>query len=272
MADTSTNTQLQAYFEEITHTAQDPNIPGSAYEQQIINKGYLKTAYKYNWPQTLKRGFDPVVANVNRYTLATDFRKFIFMRSQNMPMTPAEIENIIASSFGEYAVALDSLEYLLGTTPTAASTAFTFSGSVIAGNAIVITLNSVSGISAGDEIFISDTTLSEFTMVQSVDSTLSTITVKLKNAHSNKTLYRVADGNYFQYQFQVTPLSAGSDVMVLPGDAHLAVPHYGAYLYYKDIEEPDKAASHLQIWTDEVDDAWLAWGKTIAGESGQFTI
>lgn len=277
MADTSTNTQLQVYLEELVHMkngslADGTAFAGSVYEQQILNKGYLKAAYRYNWPQTLKRFADVVVANVDRYTLQTDFRKFIFMRQQGMPLTPTDIEHIITGSFGEYATALDSLEYVLANLPTTASTAYTFSGSYSAGSAIVVTLNSVNGISAGDEIFISDTTSSEFTKVQSVDSTLVTITVKLKNAHNNKTLYRVSELNYFQYQFQVTPLSAGSDVPVIPGETHLVIPHYGAYLYYKDIEEPDRADMHLQTFNDEIDEAWLAWGKTEAGAAGQFTL
>lgn len=271
MADTSTNTQMKSYLEEITHTANDATFPGSAYEQQILNKGYLKTAYRFHWPQTMKRWADPVIANVDRYSLQSDFREFGFMVQQAMPLEATDIE-YVRKSFNKFATALDSSEYILANLPTTASTAFTFAGSYSAGSAVVITLASVSGISAGDEIFISDGASSEFTRVQSVDGTGVTITCKIRFSHSNQTLYRVDDVNYFNYQKQVTPLSGASDVPVTPGETHLSIPHYGAYLYYNDIEEPDRAAMHLAAWTAEVDEAWLAWGKTEAGEAGQFTL
>lgn len=245
---------------------------GSVYEQQLLNKGYMKSAYLHDWPQTLKRWADVVIANVDRYALQADFRKFMFMRMQGMPLSPTSMEHIITGSFGEYATALDSLEYVLANLPNTASTAYTFSGSYSASSAVVITLNSVSGISAGDDIFISDGALSEFTKAQSVDSTLVTVTVKLRNSHNNKTLYRVSELNYFQYQFQITPLAAGADVPVLPGETHLIIPHWSAALYYRDIEEPDRAQMHEDIFMRDIEEAWFAWSKTEAGEAGQFTL
>lgn len=273
MADTYQLSQQRTYLEEITHTADDASFPGSAYELQLLNKAYQKSAYKYSWPSTLKRWFDALVANVDRYTLPTDFNKFIFLKSQGFSMDPTDVEHVTGGMNREYAVALDSLEYLLSLTPTTATTAHVSSGSLVAGNAVAITVDSVDGLSAGDEIFISDTTSSEFTKIQSVDTTLVTITVKLKNNHATaKNIYRVNDGNYFQYQKAITLLSDPADVMIIPGSTHLAVPHYSAYLYYTDIEEPDRAATHLGIWTSELSDAWLGLGKTSAGEAGQFTL
>lgn len=270
--DTSTNAQIKSYLEEITHTQNDASFPGSLYEQQIVNKGYLKTAYRYSWPQTMKRFADVVVANVDRYSLQSDFHKFGFMVQQAMPLDPTDVEHV-RKSFNEYATALDSNEYILANLPTTASTQFTFSGSYSAGNAVVITLASVTGISAGDEVFILDgVSNSEFTRVQSVDGTGITITVKLRLSHSNVSLYRIDELNYFNYQKQVTPLSGSTDTPVTPGETHLSIPHYAAYLYYKDIEEPDRAATHMQTWEDEVDEAWLTWGKTEAGAVGEMTL
>lgn len=273
----STNTQMQAYLEELVHMkngnlSDGTAFAGSVYEQQLLNRGYEKSAYAHDWPQTMKRYADAVIANVDRYSLQSDFRKFTFMRQQGFPVTETSVDHIITGSFGEYAVTLDSSEYLLATQPTTATTAYTFAGSYSAGSAVVVTLNSVDGIAAGDELFISDTSSSEFTKVQSVDTTNITVTIKLANSHSAKTLYRVQDMVYFGYQKVITLLSAGSDVPILPSDTHLIIPHYSAYLYYKDIEEPDRAATHLEIWKDDLDDAWLAFDKTTAGESNQFTL
>lgn len=271
MADTATNAQMKSYFEEITHTANDATMPGSLYEQQLINKAYMKTAYKYDWQQTLKRWFDPLLANVDRYALQSDFRKFKFIYSQGSKLTKTELE-FLNRGFGEYAVAPDSLEYMLSTFPSLTTPTFNIQGSVSAGASVVVTLDTVTGISAGDEIFIADTTLSEFTKVQGVDSVGVTITIKLANSHSAKPLYRTADGNYFQYQKTITPLSDSGDVPVLPGETHLVIPHYAASLYYSDIQEEDEAASHLGIWTRDIDEAWFAFDKLTAGESGQFTL
>ncbi len=166
---------------------------------------------------------------------------------------------------------LDTSQYILANLPTTATTAFTFSGSYSPGNAVVITLASASGISAADEIFISDGASSEFTKVQSVSG--ATITVALANSHSNVSLYRIQEGNYFQYQKQITILSNASDIPVLPGETHLdGIGRLAAAEYYADIEEPDRAAVQEARGLACINDAWLAWGKTEAGPAGQMVI
>ncbi len=52
--------EIRTYLEKITHTENDSNFAGSAYELQLIMKGYEKSAYKYNWPQTLGTPYKPI--------------------------------------------------------------------------------------------------------------------------------------------------------------------------------------------------------------------
>lgn len=267
--DTSTLAQMRTYLEEITHTANDATFPGSAYELQLLNKAYMKTAYKYDWPQTLKRFFDAITANVDRYALQSGFRKFKFLYSRGQKLGKTEMEFIV-NTFGKYAVTLDSNEYLIGQQPSSATPIYNIQGSIVAGAAVTLTLDTVDGISAGDEIYISDGATSEFTKVQSV-GTLNLV-CKIVNSHTGVPLYRTVDGNYGQIQKTVTLLSGASDVPVLPGETHLIIPHYAASLYYKDIQEDDEATSHMATWLNDIDEAWLAFDKLSAGEAGQFTL
>lgn len=260
------------YLQKITHTENDTNFADSAYELQLLNKAYEKSAYKYLWPQTLKRWFDAHVAYVDRYSLQSDFLKFVFLKSLGDDLEETEMESI-DGGIEQYAVTLDSSQYILSSTPSEATDAFVTQDNESSGNAVVVLLDTVSGLAAGDEIFISNTTSSEFTKIQSVDTSAVTITVKLANSHtSGKSIYRIKDGNYFQYQKEITLLSAGADVAILPDTTHLIIPHYAAHLYYKDIEEGDKAKEHLQIWTDDLSEAWLLYSKTSAGSAGQMTL
>ena len=263
--------ELRTYFQQITHTTDDSNIAGTTYELQLLNKAYEKTAYKYNWPQTLKRFADVIIAYVDRYALQSDFRKFLFIYQQGNLIEDTDAKYIL-NSYGLYTVFHDSSEYTLSTQPTSASTPFTMSGSYSAGAAVEITLDTVTGLAVGDEIFINDGASSEFTRIQAINSTTLTITCKIRYNHSADVLYRVQDLIYFQYQKTVTALATSTDVPVTPSETHLIIPHYAAYLYYKDIEEPDKAQSHLDIWTNETDEAWLAFGKNSAGAVGQFSL
>lgn len=269
MADTSTLAQMRTYLEEITHTANDATFPGSAYELQLLMKAYQKTAYKYNWPQTLKRFFDTITANVDRYSLQTDFRKFTFLFSQGAKLNPTDLEYIGQNSYTEYATALDSLEYIVGNLPLTTTPVYNISGTINAGAAVTITLDTVDGISAGDEIYISGTN-AEFTKVQSVSGL--TIVAKIVSSHTSVPLYRTADGNYGQYQKLVPNLTLTTDVPILPGETHLIIPHYAAHLYYKDIQEDDRAASHLATWQTDTDEAWLAFAKTESGAAGQMIV
>lgn len=260
---------MRTYLEEITHTANDASFPGSVYELQLLNKAYMKTAYKYDWPETLKRAFDALIANVDRYSLQSDFRKFKFLFCQGAKLGKTEMEYIV-NTFGKYAVTLDSNEYIIGQQPNTTTPVYNISGSISAGAAVTVTLDTVDGISAGDEIYINDGASSEFTKVQSV-GTLN-IVCKIVNSHTGVPLYRTADGNYFQYQKTVTLLSSPTDVPVLPGETHLIIPHYAASLYYKDIQENDEATAHMSTWQGDIDEAWLAFDKLSAGESGEFIL
>lgn len=273
MSDTPVQlSDIRIHLEKITHTEDDANFVGSAYELQLINKAYQKSAYKYDWPQTRKRGFDALVANVDRYTLQSDFRKFNFLRVEDSPFTETELQ-YIGRGQRQFAIANDTSEYLLSYIPSTATTAYTTVGSLIAGNAITITLSSVDGLNAGDEIYISDTTSSEFTVIQSVDSTLLTITVKLANTHATaKSVYLVSAGSYFEYQKKITLLSSAGDFPILPAETHLIIPEYAAYLYYDNNEEPDRAAGKKNTWNEELSEAWIAFSKGSTGKSNEMSI
>lgn len=270
MADTSQLSVIRTYLEGLTGTTNDASYPGSTQELQDINRGYLKTAYKYNWPQTLKRNADVVTAQLDRYSLPTDFRRMVFMRQQGVRMFPTDVDHIYENADENYAIALDSNQYILGHLPNTATTTYTMSGSYSSGSSVAVTLLSATGISAGDEIFISDGANSEFTRVQSVSGAI--ITIALANNHSGVNLYRIVECNYYQYQKQITPLSATTDVPVIPGETHLLIAEYAAYIYYKRIEEPDRAQTHYQNWLEETDEAWLAWGRTEVGATGEMTL
>ena len=268
----ATLAQMRDYLEEIVSAQNDTGFIDSTYQLQLLNKAYEKSAYKYNWPQTLKRWFDPLVANVDRYSLQSDWRKFIFVKQSGILLDLADVEDL-KGGYNQYAVELDSDQYISALQPNAASDAYVTQNSESAGNAVVVELDTVDGLSAGDEIFISNTTSSEFTKIQSVDTAAETITVKLANSHtSGKSIYRVDDGMYMKYQKAVTALADTGDTPILPGETHLIIPHYAASLYYEKLEEPDRATQQRGIWENELSDIWHGLGKIAAGQAGEMVI
>ena len=139
---------IRDYLEEIVDIKSGDVFIDSTYEDQIIQKGYEKTATRYDWPDHLKRDADVVIANVDRYSLPSDFRKFRFLFSRGSEKEETEFNNIPFQRLA-YGVARDSSEYILTEIPQTASTALTLSNSETAGSTVVIELDTVSGLTAG---------------------------------------------------------------------------------------------------------------------------
>jgi len=263
---------IKDYQQEILNLPTGDGYIDSTLQSQDIQKAYEKTAYKYDWPQLLKRFGDPIVANVSRYDLQSDFRKFRFLASKGQELKHVEFDNLPFSALG-YAVDHDSLEYIIGLQPSSASSEFVLTNTETAGNAVTIELDTVSGLAAGDKIFFDNTTSSEFSQIQSVDSDNTTITAKLSNTQSSGVkLYKVIDINYFQFYKTVSTLSSDTDTPETPDTTHLIIPHYAAYLYFKRLEDKDRADYHYQIWEEELLEAWLAFDKSSTGEATQLII
>ena len=263
---------MRDYLEEILNIDTGDAFIDSTYELQLLNKAYQKSAYKYDWPQLLKRDADVLIANVDRYPLNSDFRKFRFLFSSGSEKEETEFNNIRFDRH-KYAVDQATDEYVLSERPQTASTPYTLQNSESAGSTVVVELDTVDGLAAGEEIFISDTSTSEFTQIQTVDTSAETITIKMVNSHtSGKILYRVVELNYFQYYHIITDLSTGTDVPALPSNTHFIIPHYAAYLYYKKLEDDAKAKPQLECWDMELAEAWKAFDKNSTGAVLTFSV
>src|SRR3990167_7733281 len=259
---------IKTYYEtEILRLQTGDPFIGTTRENQLINEAYEKTAYSHDWPQLLVLDADIVVANLDRYTLPSNFRKMDFMFVQGALHEETDLIHLPFTPH-RYAIALDTSEYIINTAPTTASTAYTLDNAETAGNAVVIDLDTVDGLAAGEDIWVDGTTTNEFTRVQSVDTANVTITARLANNQSSgDILYRVKDVVYFGYYKTVTALSADADASTLPDSCDLVIPHYAAYLYYRDQRNKEAADYHFEIWDSEIKLAWLAFDKGSTGYS-----
>lgn len=263
---------IRDYLEGILNIPTGDSFIDSTYELQLIQKGYDKTAYLHDWPQFVKRDADVLIANVDRYDLPSDFRKMEYLFVNGQLHEPTSLRAVHYSPL-HYTIVHDSSEYIFHTNPTSASTAYTLADNETAGSAVVIGLDTVDGLAAGDQIWINDSTSSEFTKIQSVDTDNTTITAKLANNHSSGIiLYKLNEVAYFAYSKQTATLANTTDVPETPTSTHTAIAHYAAYLFYKDINETENAQNHLDIWKDEVEESWLAFDKSSTGEANEFTI
>ena len=260
------------YLQEILGIESDDAFVDSTHEKQLINRAIQKTTEMYNWPEYLKRDADVIVANLNRYDIPSDFRKFDFMFVQGRPADPTSLQKVRTTKHS-YAVDKDADEYITHVIPQTASTAYTLSNNETAASSVVIELDTVSGLNVQDEIWIDDSTSSEFTQIQSVDTTNTTITAKLANAHNAAIiLYKTDQINFFGYYFDPTDLSSDSDIAKLPTTTHFILCYYAAYLYLTAKEEFTTAQGFLNTFTAQLSDAWLKHDKLSTGQSNEFTI
>ena len=248
---------------------------GSTLQLQELNEGYQASAYRYDWAQLLKRGGTVIVANVKKYGLPSDFRKFRQLFSLDNEFEEIEF-NVLKSSVRSYAVDADSTfstkQFWVSDLPTAASPAYVLTNNESAGNAVVIELDTVTGLSVGEEIFVNGTT-PEFTSVSAVDTTAKTITARLVNATgASKSLYRSSEIIHYQYYRSVTLLSAAGDTTLLPDETDFIYPHYSAFLFYNRLEQSERAQKQYELWQSRLENAWLAWDKNSTGAVGEFSV
>ena len=242
-------------------------------ELQDLNEAYQATAYAYNWPSLLVRQGIAKVANLDRYTLPTNFRKARTIKLNNAVLEEVELE-FLKRSRGAYVIDQQQNDVILYTVPSSASTAYTLSNAEVAGNAVTIELDTVTGLSTYDEIWIDSAAgTDEFTMVSSIDTTALTITARLKSAKSAADiLYRQDDIIDLNYYRRVTLLSATGDTMLLPQAVDYIVVLYAAYLAYLRLEMYNEATMMLNSWKEQLAEAWRQSGKSSTGAVTSFSI
>ena len=266
----ATTAELATFLESTLNIPTGDAFISSQYETDLLNLAYQKTAYRYNWPHMIKRGATVLAANVNRYTLPTNWRKFDFVYAQGQMLQEVALEDIPFSPYG-YAVDVATSEIILSQRPTTASTAYTTSNGETAAASVVVELDTVSGLSAGDEVFVNGTTTPEISQIQSVDTAAVTITIKLTtNTTAGDKIYLLNQVLYYGFYRTVDALSG--TVALLPSAAHLIIAYYAAYLYFKKLEDDARAKINLEIWDDELKDVWLAFDKVSSGASNEFSV
>ena len=236
-----------------------------------INEAYQLTAYRYDWPSLLVRRGIAKVANLDRYSLPTDFRKARTIKLDNVKLREVELEFLKRTRQG-FSVDQQQNDIILYTIPSAASTSFSLTNSPSASNTASITFSSVSGLSAHDEVWIDSVSgTDEFTMVSSISGT--TVTARLTAAKSSSDiLYRQNDIIDLLYYRRVTLLSASGDVTLLPGAIDFIMLHAAAAFAYERLEMFDEAKRHWEIWKERLAEAWLATDKNSSGASNSFGI
>lgn len=254
------------------------NIPtGDSYidsQDQLddINLAYEETAYAHAWPQILKRDATIIVADVNNYALPSDFRKFRYLYAVNDLKRLVEFDKLRFSDHA-YAIDEDANDFVLSEIPQTKSTAYTTTNSETAANAVVVELDTVSGLATGDPIWVDNTGTNEFTFVSSVDTSATTITIRLKNSSTaNDILYLTRELVHYQYYKTLTLLASSSDKTILPDVTDYIIPEYAAYLYFTGKEQDKRADTHLKVWQSRLNTAFLSHDKLATGASNEMTI
>lgn len=270
-------TVMRDYLEEILGIDADDAFVDSTLEDQFINLAYQKTVDLHNWPHTLRRVGIAIVANLDRYTLPTDLRKFefVFLQGKLVEETPFDFIDFQKLS---YSIGLDESAIIFNQLPTTASTNYTTSNNESAGTSVVVELDTISGLATGDKIHIDDVsgtvTSDEFATIEAVTASPASITISLAQAHNLSSIIRKQiDILYAGYQRVVLDLSADTDTPALPDATHLVIPYYAAYLFLRSSEESKGLAeTNLQIWKDEMESIYLKFRKNSAGPSSQFYV
>ncbi|MEK7112861.1 MAG: hypothetical protein AAB875_06130, partial [Patescibacteria group bacterium] len=234
-------------------------------ELDDILQAYYKTAYSFDWPQLLiKRGIR-ILADNKKYSLPSNVRKLHYVYVEGVKYEETELDYVHKMS-RKFAIDRSTDEIVISSTPSSSATQYTMTNAESAGNAVTIELNSVSGLSAGDEIYIDDGTNPEVTYIQSIDSSGNTITARLDTSKSASTiLYRGKDIIMIAYYRTVVDLSASGDEPLLPSVVHYPMLHYAAYLAYARLEQFDEADRNLKIWQEQMQDYWRAFDSNSTG-------
>lgn len=268
-----TLSQIRSQLELMLSLGANDSYSGSATELGDINQAYEATAYAYDFPHLLSRIGIAITANVNRYTLPTNFRKARTVKVLGIEYKEVELDVLYRSRYA-YAIDRENNEIILSTPPSTTSTAYTLSNAEVAGSATVIELNSVTGISQWDEIWINSVAgTDEFSLVSAVSTSPVNITARLRaNKSAGDVVNRVLEIIDIQYYRLITLLAGTSDVTLLPDVTDFIIPHYAAALAYERMEEFDRYQTQMKVWQDRLNLAWLALDKNATGPVGQFTI
>jgi len=269
--------EMRDFLEELIGTETGDSFIDSQFQLDLINLAARKTAYKYNWPQLLRRTGAAISANLDRYTLPTDLRKFEFVFQQGNLIEETSFDFLDFQKYS-YSIGLDEGDIILKDIPDTSSTDYTTEHNESAGSSVTIRLDTVSGLAAGDKVYIDDVsgtvTSDEFAVVESVDSDNKDVVITLAKSHNSTTKIRKTnDVLYMGYQRTVTNMSATSDTPDTPDELDLIIPYYAAYLFLRASEDTRGAAeANLIIWTEEVDSFWRAFSKNSTGPINQFYI
>ena len=240
---------------------------------QDVNEAYHKTAYSWDWPQLLvKRGIRTLAEN-HKYALPTIplVRKIHYVIVEGVKYEETDLD-YVHKMRNRFAIDRSTDEIVLSQRPSTSATQYTMTNAESAGNSVTIELDSTSGLSVGDEIFIDDATNPEVTYIQSIVAGTS-ITCRLDTSKSASTiLYRGKDIIMLAYYRVVTDLSASTDEPLLPSATHFPMLSYACYLAYMRLEQFDEAEKNLTAWKEQMADYWRAFDSNSTGFVTQFTI
>ena len=241
----------------------------STSELDDIKEAYQATADLYNFPQLLVRYGIVLVADLDRYSLPATLRKIRTVRLKGVKLTETELEFLKYSS-NRYVIDGQQADIIVMPIPTAASVAFTITNSESAGSAVTIELNTVSGLSKYDEIFVKAASLTdEFSIVSAV-GTLQ-ITARLDSAKSaSDIIYRVDEILDILGYRKVPVLSGSTDTILLPDAFDFIICHYAAYLAYLRLEQFDRAKAQKEVWKERCLEAWSAYRQNSTGLISEF--
>ena len=244
----------------------------SASQLDDINEGYQATADSHDWPSLLTRVGIAKVANVDRYGLPGNFRKARTVKFDGITLHETE-QDFIRRTRHSFVIDQVQDDIITNPIPSAASDAFTLDDAESAGNAVTIGLDTVSGLSQHDEIWIdsaSDT--DEFSLVSSVDSSAVEIVARLDSAKSaGDVIYRVLDIIDIKYYRFVTLLSAAGDVTLLPGSLDFIIVKKATSIAFARLEQFAESDKWNAMWERDLAAAWLASDLSSTGASNQFS-
>jgi len=246
---------------------------GSQALKDDVQEAYKHTANSHDFPELLLRSGIVKIANLDRYSLPDNYRKARTIRIDGVKYDPVELENLKFTRRGYHIEKIQN-DIILRPIPNEASSPFTLADNETAGTAVVVGLDTVSGLTQLDEIWIDSASgTDEFSIVSSIDSSAPSITTRLDSAKSaSDVIYRVNQIIDIIYYRHVPVLSGTSDTILLPDDYDFILPHYAAYLALNRLEEYTQADKQLELYNRRSAEAFLANDKTSTGEALIFGI
>lgn len=255
------------------------SIPsGNAYvnstpQRDDIRTAYEKTAYAFDWPQFLvKRGI-PIVANNKKYALPTvpTLRKIDYIYVLGVKHREVSLD-MVHKTPNSYAVDLSTEELIISGQPSTDPTEYTLSNAESAGNEVVVELDSTTGLSVGDEVFLNDATNPEVTYIQSIVAGTS-VTVRLDSSKSASTiLYRAKEIIMISYYRTVNTLTDDANEPLLPSAVHPVMLYWAVGNAYMRLEQYDEAQKNFDLWEREMRDYWRAFDSASSGPTNSFSI